>query len=186
MNYSEQLAYWYFRLNGFFLITDFVNHRNDNHVTTHDTDLLAVKMPFTSEAIGGDYLDEYITGKIHGVIVEVKSGQYSASEVLNNQDILRESINRLGLLEEQDIDTSLAKLQTESKFENDSCIIEKILICSNQRRGINPGFRLITLENVLRHIESKKQIVQKNSDRLFFNSELIQFIFSNTYLNESE
>jgi len=187
MNYSEQLAYWYFRLNGFFLIADFVNHRNFQHNTSHDTDLLAIKTPFTSEVVGGDYLNEYTSGKYHGVLVEVKSGpNYKIDKVLANHEILRESINRLGLLDRQEIDVSFRELQIKPRFENENCIIEKILICSNQEEGLMPRFRVITFNSILKYFESKKQLVQKNSDRLYFNSELIQFIFSDIYRNENE
>ena len=38
-NYGEELAYWYLRLNGFFLIENFVIH-NQEHENGSDVDML--------------------------------------------------------------------------------------------------------------------------------------------------
>ena len=95
-NYAEELAYWYFRFNGFFLINNYVAHPHDrlhllennpHQATSHsDTDLLGVRPPQVNEMVGYydhhcDILDEMITEPIiHnapefiGLICEVKAG----------------------------------------------------------------------------------------------------------------
>src|SRR5262245_2650360 len=88
MNYAETLAYWYFRLNGFFLIQNFVLHRGVEAEKIHrtaDTDMLGVRPPHVSEDINGksvrcdSWLEDVLNGLDRpttiGVVVEVKSGE---------------------------------------------------------------------------------------------------------------
>lgn len=51
-NFGEELVYWYLRLNGFFIINNFVLH-HDTASRTSDADLLAVRFPYVYEDIGG-------------------------------------------------------------------------------------------------------------------------------------
>src|SRR2546421_2682459 len=46
---SEQLAYWYLRLNGFLSIPNFVVHPDEGRRQRTDVDLLAVRFPYRSE-----------------------------------------------------------------------------------------------------------------------------------------
>ena len=80
----EKVAYWYFRLNGFLQIENFVVHPERRGSQRTDADLLAVRFPFRAErmfddpndimaddmdrlALSGDLIDI--------VIVEVKTNQ---------------------------------------------------------------------------------------------------------------
>jgi hypothetical protein len=47
----EEVAYWYFRLNGFFQIENFVVHPPGGGAQRTDADLLAVRFPFRSERL---------------------------------------------------------------------------------------------------------------------------------------
>jgi hypothetical protein len=49
MNYGEELAYWYLRLNGFFPISNFVVHRSLDVPNTSDVDVVAVRPPHVFE-----------------------------------------------------------------------------------------------------------------------------------------
>jgi hypothetical protein len=50
MNYSETLSYWYLRLNGFFLLRNFVLHppyiNGRDYEQVADSDLLAIRFPY--------------------------------------------------------------------------------------------------------------------------------------------
>ncbi len=51
-NFGEELAYWYLRLNGFFLIDDFVLHSEDlKSSQSADADVIGIRNPFTVEKI---------------------------------------------------------------------------------------------------------------------------------------
>ena len=85
MNFAEEIAYWYLRLNGFLPLTNFVLHGQPGHRRTSDADLIAVRFPHVSEEIGGqpDDWDERFErwgvdlGKTIGLVVEVKSGEWN-------------------------------------------------------------------------------------------------------------
>src|SRR5947209_243595 len=105
MNYGEEIAYWYLRLNGFFPITNFVIHRSSRVTQTSDCDLLALRTPNVYEEIGGTpedwdadlakFLD--FDRKTIGVICEVKTGRYALNEIFRPRHV-EYSIGRLGLI----------------------------------------------------------------------------------------
>jgi hypothetical protein len=79
----EKMAYWYFRLNGFFLIENFIVHPEGRGGQRTDADLLAVRFPFRAERLFDDPNDimaddvqrlELRGDLIDVVIAEVKSG----------------------------------------------------------------------------------------------------------------
>lgn len=92
MNFSEQLAYWYLRLNGFFPLSNFVLHHDAKHRTS-DADLLAVRFPYVSEDVGGQardwdprFMADWgidLAGRTVGLIVEVKSGGWDRADILD-------------------------------------------------------------------------------------------------------
>jgi hypothetical protein len=49
--YPEKVAYWYFRLNGFLQIENFVVHPEGHGAQRTDADLLAVRFPYRAERI---------------------------------------------------------------------------------------------------------------------------------------
>ncbi len=80
----EKVAYWYFRLNGFFQIENFVVHPESSGSQRTDADLLAVRFPFRAERLFDDSNDimaddvqklALSDDLIEVVIVEVKTNQ---------------------------------------------------------------------------------------------------------------
>jgi hypothetical protein len=80
----EKLAYWYFRLNGFFQIENFVVHPEQRGGQRTDADLLAVRFPFRAERLFDDPNDIMVDDVqrlalsddlIDVVIAEVKTNQ---------------------------------------------------------------------------------------------------------------
>lgn len=103
MNYGEELAYWYLRLNGFFPIVDFVMHSGAAFDHTTDCDALAVRPPHVFEEVGGqpddwdaiirDHLDAHTT---LGIICQVKTGKIEYDKLFREPHV-RYAIARLGL-----------------------------------------------------------------------------------------
>ncbi len=92
MNFGESLAYWYFRLNGFFPLNNFVLHRQGlGSEQNADADLLAVRFPHVHERIGGveDDWDNDVFNRFNFqhdrqtvcVIAEVKTGRHNGSDL---------------------------------------------------------------------------------------------------------
>lgn len=80
----EKVAYWYFRLNGFFQIENFVVHPTRRGSQRTDADLLAVRFPFRAERMFDDpndiMADDVQRLALYGdlvdiVIAEVKTNQ---------------------------------------------------------------------------------------------------------------
>jgi hypothetical protein len=99
LNNSEVIASWYLRLNGFFLLDNFVLHWPLETVHASDVDILAIRHPHVFEVIGG-LLDDWDvkTGgifdsshplwEVHkpftktiGIYAEVKGGTYTTNEL---------------------------------------------------------------------------------------------------------
>src|SRR6476661_7318065 len=80
----EKVAYWYFRLNGFLQIENFVVHPGRRGAQRTDADLLAVRFPYRAERLFDDPNDvmaddEHLLALSHDqidvLIVEVKTNQ---------------------------------------------------------------------------------------------------------------
>ena len=75
---SEQLAYWYLRLNGFLTIPNFVVHPDSGKNQETDVDVLGVRLPFRAENISRPMRDADLftrkRDKTYLIIAEVKSG----------------------------------------------------------------------------------------------------------------
>lgn len=112
MNYAEEVAYWYLRLNGFFPLTRFVLHRNryaQPRLGPADADLLALRLPAVEERIGGTYVD--FDPELRRVVpfdtetdvvlfvVDVKGGDsVGRPELVFNQERLSDAVKRAGRL----------------------------------------------------------------------------------------
>lgn len=90
MNFGETLAYWYLRLNGFFPLSNFVLHRDEETIEhSADADLLAVRFPFVYEAVGGqpdDWDNDRFmrwgllwTERLWGLLLKLKQGRITKS-----------------------------------------------------------------------------------------------------------
>jgi hypothetical protein len=80
----EKVAYWYFRLNGFFQIENFVVHPSGRGGQRTDADLLAVRFPYRAERLfdnRNDIMSDDVqrlslsNDLIDVVIAEVKTNQ---------------------------------------------------------------------------------------------------------------
>ena len=74
----EDLAYWYFRLNGFFTIPNFILHPSRRGPQRTDADIVGVRFPHRSEftdSIGGDEPIFSACSKPYFLIAEVKRQQ---------------------------------------------------------------------------------------------------------------
>jgi hypothetical protein len=183
MNYGEDLAYWYFRLNGFFPITDFVIHREGDILYPSDSDILAIRLPHAYEDIGGKYddYDDRLFGQIDknriiGLMCEVKTGDYDRSRLFPDNNV-RCSFKRLGLIPYDRIDEDVqARLQQPIlEIENDRLFC-KILISSIPCK--DDHFISMELNDIEEFIINRirRYPQEKHGERIFFNSILFQYL----------
>ena len=197
MNYSETLAYWYLRLNGFFPVRNFVLHRTprsteSNQYDNADVDLLAVRFPSVHEKYEyvnrrddqwDDHWDKKLLEEIPklnrdfvGLIVEVKTGANSSNLSSFNETRIRADIHRLGMFESSDTVNKLTEdLQKRKIVSKDGYSIGKVLISERPKPGMWINIPLTDIDNYL-HEHMKKYIDPKYASRHMFPDDLIQYI----------
>ncbi|AEM73706.1 hypothetical protein [Caldicellulosiruptor acetigenus] len=186
-NYAEELAYWYFRLNGFFVLENYVLDRNQQKENkAYETDIIAVRFPYVYEEIGGREDDWHKDLKnmipkfeenIIGVICEVKSGEdgYSNNDLFIEPKLKR-CLQRLGFYKSgsNEFKNAYEQLLNNSSYCYKKCTIVKILISPKRHKG--EKFKNILLSDIDSFITERiKKYSEKYSDRNFFNSNLIQY-----------
>lgn len=130
---TEKVAYWYFRLNGFFQMESFIIHpTNANHGQRTDADLIGVRFPFRAERFfddpGKPMLDDekllqLSPGYTEVIIVEVKTnepctlnGPWTREEQQNVQRVLA----AIGCFEIEHLDTIAMAIYETGLFEDSS------------------------------------------------------------------
>ncbi len=206
MNFSENLAYWYLRLNGFFPLRDFVLHRDGE--TIHDSadcDLLAIWFPYVYEQIGGQENDwdsarfgEWglrLEQQTIGLIVEVKTGRDKPRLRENikrsfTSERLLVAVRRLGFWSSVDANDVARKLSTVALYRDpiQPLAVAKLLITDYAlgNDSIPPCLQLALtdIEEFL-FVRADKYDWIKHADQLRFPDELIQYIFWNRWKRRS-
>jgi len=183
MGLTEELAYWYLRFNGFFLINNFVIHRTQSIKYSSDIDLLGVRFPYVFEKIGGktedwdiNLINNFNPQKILGVICEVKTGGYDINKIFHKR-YLKYAIERFGFI--PNISDYSEKVINRAVTDiSDKFQIGKILI-ANEVPQKRQDLIFISITKAREFLEARlmKYIEQKNQDRLFFDSNcLAEFI----------
>ena len=179
MNYGEELAYWYLRLNGCFPLADFVMHRGVTLEYTSDCDVLAVRPPYVSEEIGGQpddwdpKLSQFFKDECTlGIICEAKTSAYELEKLFKAPN-LTYSVRRLGLVAKAD-EAAYELTNQLSSDPSKGVRFLKMLVANEAVQ--NKRFFCITFEDVRSFLRSRFQKYKESKfqDRMFFPSELIQ------------
>jgi hypothetical protein len=179
-NYAEEYALWYFRLNGFFPLPNFVIHKSSEVEYSADCDVLAIRPPHVYEEIGGneDDWDELLVetvdfNRVTGAICEVKTSSYDPTKLFPRERVAY-CIGRLGLVPRDSIGRTAELLEEPpSTITDDGICIAKFLIAND----IHQSDRYLSID--LDHVKDfllgrvHKYPEEKYRDRMFFGS--IQF-----------
>lgn len=126
---SEQLAYWFFRLNGCLTITNFILHSEDKGSSSQrtDTDILAVRFPHRKELLmSGNHMrdHEMFDGenkRIDLIIAEVKTGMCRLNGPWTDPE--RMNINRvlyaIGAFREDEVNDVAQSLYKRGCYQDD-------------------------------------------------------------------
>lgn len=182
VNYGEELAYWYLRLNGFFPISRYVIHRAEEGRDPSDCDVLGVRFPHVYEPVGGKpgdwdpWLEKNFGFNCHvGVICEVKTGRYAPRDLFRPQhlDCL---IGRLGFVPSDRIEQVVAIWRQPVVQVTPNHLMVKLLVAAQGRSTDAYLFR--SLDRVLKFVcrRIRKYPNDKFWDRIYFDSALLQFV----------
>ena len=89
---SEDLAYWYFRLNGFLTIQNFVVHPNSGSAQKTEVDIIAARFPYRKELpenktpMQDDECLVLQSEKIRIILAEIKVGRCKLNPSWTNAD----------------------------------------------------------------------------------------------------
>lgn len=179
MNFGEELAYWYLRLNGFFPLTNFVYHKSESAESSGDCDVLAYRPAGVWEEIGGQEVNwdprlrAFIEFERPAVVIcEVKTGALDP-RWLFLPDRLTYAYRRAGLPEPEEPETT-GWTKTAS-LDHGSCTSYNLLIAREAREGTRwHTIRIADCVSFLRDRFAKYP--EKFRDRIYFQSALIQFL----------
>jgi hypothetical protein len=190
MNFGESLAYWYFRLNGFFPLTNFVLHRHAEVESDADADLLAIRFSHVSEPIGGqpddwdnETFDSWALGHREQtvcIICDVKTARHDRASIARSFDPLRLTlaIQRFGVLDRREVDGVVSDLCEASAVRRHRITFAKVLMARRFGPSVRdaPCFRL-QLQEAIAFIENrmKRYRSEKTAARMLFPGDLIQF-----------
>ena len=158
---AEELAYWYFRLNGFLTIQNFIIHDERIANQRTDVDILGVRFPFRSEInMEDDAWFTKVSSKPLYIITEVKTGlcnlngPWTSPDKKNMQRVLKS----LGSLEESLIANASKDLYDQGFYEDEGCRVN--LICvgkdeNNQMKSKFPHVPQILFKEILEFIWSR-------------------------------
>ncbi|MEW8963482.1 hypothetical protein [Paraclostridium dentum] len=189
-NFAEELTYWYFRLNGFFLLENYVLHNvgEGQQRGTADADLLAIRFPYVSEEIGGQSKDwdkeKFSTWGFDiekddlALIIEVKSGKELKKDEIEKSfspKRIETALCRFGIFPHEDVPRIHENLLEQKYVKESSWIIAKVAVTEDKKEG---NWLNITLKEINDFIVKRIEtyLYDKHADRMYFSSTLIQYV----------
>lgn len=178
MNRDESLAFWYLRLNGFFLVPHFVVHTKP----PSEIDFLALRPPNVSEEVGGrpgDWDSRLIPSPDRGhfvcVFCEVKGGRRPDPATLFRDREIRHSISRFGLLTEPERQHAIAQLRDRPRWRPRPDIELRKLLVAHQDMPAAPPHDFVSLEETRQFIRGRLDEYRddKAGARALFNADRI-------------
>jgi hypothetical protein len=138
----EKLAYWYFRLNGFLTITNFVVHPEHGKEQRTDIDILGYRFPYRAELFDNPMADDSLftkgIKKPYFVIAEVKqqtcnlNGPWTEKESQNMHRVLR----AVGIFPENEVDIVAESLYKEGCFQSDNTYLTLFCLGNKINKGL--------------------------------------------------
>lgn len=123
--HTESVAGWYFRLNGFFTIRNFVLHPGKKGGQRTDADIAGVRFPFRAEFPTGGAADaeqfNRINDRLYLAIAEVKRARCELNGPWTDpaKENMPALLGAIGILPQNEIPAAAASLYDCGVFEND-------------------------------------------------------------------
>lgn len=155
---SEALAYWFFRLNGFLTITNFVVHPDSGREQRTDVDILGVRFPYRSENRKKPMADfrafTEVKDKPYIIIAEVKERtcNLNGSWTHKHQKNINRVLAAVGVLESCLIDEASEDLYNNGAYENSDAYVSLVCVGDKKNRELgdnHPQVPQVTWDQVL-------------------------------------
>lgn len=169
---AEQIAYWYFRLNGFLLTDNFYVHPRREGGARTDADLLAVRFPHRAERLFDDSNDIMVDDaellfltrdRIDVLMVEVKEGkcQINGPWTESSHQNIQRVLSAIGCVQHNQINNVARILYKEGYFDDGDMVRVRLVAFG---RAVDemitakyPQVSQITVEGALRFIYHRLQ-----------------------------
>lgn len=155
----EELAYWFFRLNGCATISNFVVHPDQGGSQRTEVDVVAVRFPFRHELITSiePMLDHPVfvpDGKIDIIIAEVKHGLCCLNGPWTNTsgENMHSVLYAVGAFEPAYVPDVAKALYQAGQFTNDAIRVRLFAIGGILNPTLNPAVRQLLWDDILTFI----------------------------------
>jgi hypothetical protein len=139
----EQVAYWFFRLNGCLTMVNFVVHPEWRGSQRTDVDIVAVRFPHRLEAVGPqkplqDHRLFQDRKKVDLVIAEIKTGRCSLNGPWTARELgnLPLVLGAIGVFAQNQLASVVQCLYDESYYENSNFIIRLFSLGRQKNAGL--------------------------------------------------
>jgi len=156
---SEKLANWYFRLNGFFTIPNFVVHPEIGRGQRTDIDVLGVRFPNRKEIFKMEDHNTPICSSelISIVLAEVKLDVCRINQAWRSRDKgnYERVLRAIGLFKEAGVNAVANQLYENGHYSDKSCQVSLVCIGKRTNHNIRRKYNKIlqlTWEEILRFI----------------------------------
>ncbi len=146
---SEQLAYWYFRLNGFMTTVNFVVHPEEGEGQRTDVDVLGVRFPHRAELLNDPMVDDvpftHEKNRPYVVIAEVKrdgcklNGPWTRPGDRNMQRVL----TAIGVVHPEEQETAAEALYASGAFQSEKVLLSLCCIGGTENRVVRRTFKSV-------------------------------------------
>jgi hypothetical protein len=146
---AEDLAYWFFRLNGFLLLNNFVIHAERKGTTGTDVDILGVRFPYRAELFEdpmADYAEfKRITKRPYVAIVEVKRGMCDLNGPWTDPDkfIFNRLLHAVGIVPFEEINNVSDHLLSDGCSINIHCYVSLVCLGEFENKKISSKYPLV-------------------------------------------
>jgi hypothetical protein len=147
---AEEVANWYFRLNGFLQIPGFVLHSEVRRQQISDADILGVRFPFSHETLHEVRMtdDRWISqstlpGQVLFVIGEVKVGKCGVNGPWTDRTRggMEKVIRRIGFAPDEMTQAIADSLYNQLVWQNDDFAVQYVAIGASSNHELSTRFR---------------------------------------------
>lgn len=154
----ERLAYWYFRLNGFLLLEDFVIHPDIGSDQRTDVDLLGVRFSNRAENLLRSMQDDLIVSDCQTfcnvIIAEVKKGECALNGPWTRPDDrnMHRILRAIGCFPRNKVDLVANDLYRAGRYQSKNVTCRLLAVGDKRGEIVIPGVPQILFTDMIRFI----------------------------------